>query len=101
MVRVRDPPSAAVAPSVFARTLPGHLSFGISIGIVLPPVYDCCYNRLRKSPKADFRLLQSILASFYDFSPSRRLPGLKLVNQASLTFPQTLVAVPSIGVLGQ
>jgi hypothetical protein len=30
----RVPPSALVAPIVMARTLPGHLSFGISIGMM-------------------------------------------------------------------
>jgi hypothetical protein len=35
----RVPPSVEVAPIVTWRTVPGHLSFGISIGIV-PPILE-------------------------------------------------------------
>jgi hypothetical protein len=37
-VRPRVPPSGAVAPIFTSRTLPGHLSKGISIGIFSTPV---------------------------------------------------------------
>jgi hypothetical protein len=36
MLFARVPPSALVAPMVMVRMLPGHLSFGISIGMVSP-----------------------------------------------------------------